>query len=38
MRPDEGENFVQWAEMLGWPVISDVLSQTGQQPLPCADL
>lgn len=24
-------------EMLGWPLIGDVLSQTGQ-PLPCADL
>lgn len=37
MRPDEGEKVVQWAKMLGWPVISDVLSQTGQ-PLPYADL
>lgn len=37
MRPDEGAQVAQWAEMLGWPIISDVLSQTGQ-PLPCADL
>lgn len=37
MRPDEGEKVAQWAEMLGWPIISDVLSQTGQ-PLPYADL
>ncbi len=26
-----------WAQTLGWPLIGDVLSQTGQ-PLPCADL
>ncbi|HGJ5891613.1 MAG TPA: 2-succinyl-5-enolpyruvyl-6-hydroxy-3-cyclohexene-1-carboxylic-acid synthase [Arsenophonus apicola] len=37
MRPDEGAQVAQWAEMLGWSIISDVLSQTGQ-PLPCADL
>lgn len=37
MRPDEGVQVAQWAETLGWPIISDVLSQTGQ-PLPCADL
>jgi 2-succinyl-5-enolpyruvyl-6-hydroxy-3-cyclohexene-1-carboxylate synthase len=27
----------EWAQTLGWPLIGDVLSQTGQ-PLPCADL
>jgi 2-succinyl-5-enolpyruvyl-6-hydroxy-3-cyclohexene-1-carboxylate synthase len=27
----------EWAKTLGWPLIGDVLSQTGQ-PLPCADL
>ncbi len=37
IRPDEGEKVAKWAEILGWPIISDVLSQTGQ-PLPCADL
>lgn len=34
---EEGEQLAAWAEMLGWPLIGDVLSQTGQ-PLPCADL
>lgn len=29
--------MAQWAQTLGWPLIGDVLSQTGQ-PLPCADL
>lgn len=33
----EGEQVAAWAQMLGWPLIGDVLSQTGQ-PLPCADL
>lgn len=33
----EGEQVAAWANTLGWPLISDVLSQTGQ-PLPCADL
>ncbi|CAI0712698.1 2-succinyl-5-enolpyruvyl-6-hydroxy-3-cyclohexene-1-carboxylate synthase [Serratia quinivorans] len=33
----EGVQLAQWAELLGWPLIGDVLSQTGQ-PLPCADL
>jgi 2-succinyl-5-enolpyruvyl-6-hydroxy-3-cyclohexene-1-carboxylate synthase len=33
----EGINVAAWAKMLGWPLIGDVLSQTGQ-PLPCADL
>jgi 2-succinyl-5-enolpyruvyl-6-hydroxy-3-cyclohexene-1-carboxylate synthase len=37
MSAQEGEHLAQWAEMLGWPLIGDVLSQTGQ-PLPCADL
>lgn len=29
--------MAEWAQTLGWPLIGDVLSQTGQ-PLPCADL
>ncbi len=33
----EGEQVAAWAKTLGWPLIGDVLSQTGQ-PLPCADL
>lgn len=33
----EGEQVAAWAQTLGWPLIGDVLSQTGQ-PLPCADL
>lgn len=33
----EGERVAAWAKTLGWPLIGDVLSQTGQ-PLPCADL
>ncbi|EOL9020858.1 2-succinyl-5-enolpyruvyl-6-hydroxy-3-cyclohexene-1-carboxylic-acid synthase [Cronobacter dublinensis] len=33
----EGAAVAQWAQRLGWPLIGDVLSQTGQ-PLPCADL
>jgi 2-succinyl-5-enolpyruvyl-6-hydroxy-3-cyclohexene-1-carboxylate synthase len=37
MSAQEGEQLAQWAELLGWPLIGDVLSQTGQ-PLPCADL
>lgn len=32
-----GKKVAEWAQMLGWPLIGDVLSQTGQ-PLPCADL
>ena len=35
--PAEGVKVAAWAKMLGWPLIGDVLSQTGQ-PLPCADL
>lgn len=37
MSTEEGERVAAWAQMLGWPLIGDVLSQTGQ-PLPCADL
>ncbi|AGP45306.1 2-succinyl-5-enolpyruvyl-6-hydroxy-3-cyclohexene-1-carboxylate synthase [Serratia plymuthica] len=37
MSAQEGEQLAQWAATLGWPLIGDVLSQTGQ-PLPCADL
>ena len=33
----EGIKVAAWAKTLGWPLIGDVLSQTGQ-PLPCADL
>ena len=31
-----GQKVALWAQTLGWPLIGDVLSQTG--PLPCADL
>ncbi|MCS3407862.1 2-succinyl-5-enolpyruvyl-6-hydroxy-3-cyclohexene-1-carboxylic-acid synthase [Serratia sp. AKBS12] len=37
MSAAEGLQLAEWAGMLGWPLIGDVLSQTGQ-PLPCADL
>ncbi|MFZ1874465.1 MAG: 2-succinyl-5-enolpyruvyl-6-hydroxy-3-cyclohexene-1-carboxylic-acid synthase [Chania sp.] len=37
MSAEEGVRLAEWADMLGWPLIGDVLSQTGQ-PLPCADL
>lgn len=37
MSAAEGIRVAEWAQTLGWPLISDVLSQTGQ-PLPCADL
>ncbi|MEY4475254.1 MAG: 2-succinyl-5-enolpyruvyl-6-hydroxy-3-cyclohexene-carboxylic-acid synthase [Pseudomonadota bacterium] len=37
MTAQEGQLLAQWAARLGWPLIGDVLSQTGQ-PLPCADL
>ncbi|TGD05437.1 2-succinyl-5-enolpyruvyl-6-hydroxy-3-cyclohexene-1-carboxylic-acid synthase [Salmonella enterica] len=37
MSAEEGKKVTQWAQTLGWPLIGDVLSQTGQ-PLPCADL
>lgn len=33
----ESELLAQWAEQLGWPLISDVQASTGN-PLPCADL
>ncbi|SLM63933.1 2-succinyl-5-enolpyruvyl-6-hydroxy-3-cyclohexene-1-carboxylic-acid synthase [Dickeya aquatica] len=33
----DGERIAAWAQQLGWPLIGDVLSQTGQ-PLACADL
>lgn len=37
MNAKDGVKAAQWAQTLGWPLIGDVLSQTGQ-PLPCADL
>jgi len=37
MSATEGRKLAEWAKTLGWPLIGDVLSQTGQ-PLPCADL
>lgn len=37
MSAREGEQVADWAQTLGWPLIGDVLSQTGQ-PLACADL
>ncbi|MGZ0800161.1 2-succinyl-5-enolpyruvyl-6-hydroxy-3-cyclohexene-1-carboxylic-acid synthase [Kluyvera ascorbata] len=37
MDAEEGKKVAEWAKTLGWPLIGDVLSQTGQ-PLPCADL
>lgn len=37
MSAEEGKQVAAWAKTLGWPLIGDVLSQTGQ-PLPCADL
>lgn len=37
MTAQEGQLLAEWADLLGWPLIGDVLSQTGQ-PLPCADL
>ena len=36
MSAAEGKLAAEWAQTLGWPLIGDVLSQTGQ-PLPCAD-
>lgn len=35
--PLQGAQIAQWADTLGWPLIGDVLSQSGQ-PLPCADI
>ncbi|WP_338804943.1 2-succinyl-5-enolpyruvyl-6-hydroxy-3-cyclohexene-1-carboxylic-acid synthase [Xenorhabdus griffiniae] len=37
MSADEGKYVAQWAKEMSWPLIGDVLSQTGQ-PLPCTDL
>lgn len=37
MGAEEGVQLAEWAGLLGWPLIGDALSQTGQ-PLPCADL
>ncbi|WP_434524357.1 2-succinyl-5-enolpyruvyl-6-hydroxy-3-cyclohexene-1-carboxylic-acid synthase [Photorhabdus asymbiotica] len=37
MSAQEGVEVAKWAKTLGWPLIGNVLSQTGQ-PLPCADL
>ncbi|SFU41950.1 2-succinyl-5-enolpyruvyl-6-hydroxy-3-cyclohexene-1-carboxylic-acid synthase [Xenorhabdus koppenhoeferi] len=37
MDAEEGELVARWAKEMGWPLIGDVLSQTGQ-PLPHADL
>ncbi|MGQ9452820.1 2-succinyl-5-enolpyruvyl-6-hydroxy-3-cyclohexene-1-carboxylic-acid synthase [Leclercia sp. TB492] len=37
MSAAEGKKAAEWAQTMGWPLIGDVLSQTGQ-PLPCADL
>lgn len=33
----EGELVAAWTQELGWPILGDVLSQTGQ-PYPCSDL
>ncbi|MEH0832243.1 2-succinyl-5-enolpyruvyl-6-hydroxy-3-cyclohexene-1-carboxylic-acid synthase [Pectobacterium cacticida] len=37
VRPEQGARLVAWANTLGWPLIGDVFSQSGQ-PLPCADI
>ncbi|MQL46587.1 2-succinyl-5-enolpyruvyl-6-hydroxy-3-cyclohexene-1-carboxylic-acid synthase [Photorhabdus khanii] len=37
MSAEEGIYVAEWAKTLGWPLIGNALSQTGQ-PLPCADL
>ncbi|CAM3413392.1 bifunctional: 2-oxoglutarate decarboxylase; SHCHC synthase [Xenorhabdus nematophila ATCC 19061] len=37
MDAEEGKLVARWAKEMGWPLIGDVLSQTGQ-PLPNADL
>lgn len=34
---NEGIEVANWASQLGWPLLGDILSQTGQ-PLPCIDL
>lgn len=33
----EGKQLADWAETLGWPLLADTFSCTGQ-PLPCADI
>lgn len=33
----QGKSVAAWAKKLGWPLLGDVLSSSGQ-PLPCADL
>ncbi|MFC3394856.1 2-succinyl-5-enolpyruvyl-6-hydroxy-3-cyclohexene-1-carboxylic-acid synthase [Brenneria rubrifaciens] len=35
--PAQGGLVARWANELGWPLIGDILSQSGQ-PLPCADI
>lgn len=37
MHAEEGAAVAQWAATLGWPLLADIQSQTGQ-PLPGADL
>lgn len=37
MTAQQGQLLAEWAALAGWPLIGDVLSQTGQ-PLPHADL
>lgn len=37
MGAEQGEQVAAWAKQLGWPLLADVLSSSGQ-PLPCADL
>ncbi|QKJ87915.1 2-succinyl-5-enolpyruvyl-6-hydroxy-3-cyclohexene-1-carboxylate synthase [Paramixta manurensis] len=37
MSAEEGAQVAEWASTLGWPLLGDVLSQTGQ-PLACSDL
>lgn len=34
---EDGSAIAEWAENMGWPLLGDVQSHTGQ-PLPCADL
>ncbi|MCV9877845.1 2-succinyl-5-enolpyruvyl-6-hydroxy-3-cyclohexene-1-carboxylic-acid synthase [Brenneria izbisi] len=37
LSPAQGAQVARWACELGWPLLGDVLSQSGQ-PLPCADI
>ncbi|AWH89820.1 2-succinyl-5-enolpyruvyl-6-hydroxy-3-cyclohexene-1-carboxylic-acid synthase [Limnobaculum parvum] len=37
MGAEQGQQLAAWAKQLGWPLLGDVLSSSGQ-PLPCADL